>query len=137
MKDYLFVYGTLRKDYNLKLKNRVKEDLQYVGKAKVGASLYDLGRYPGAVKSNKGNEIIGDVFLLSDPDKVFKILDGYEGYQEDETEDSEFVRKRNRVRLNSGKNINAWIYWYNFDPQNKVPIRQKDYLNYLKNKGIS
>ncbi len=52
MKDYLFVYGTLRKDYNLKLRNRVKDELQYVGRAKVGASLYDLGRYPGAVKSN-------------------------------------------------------------------------------------
>jgi gamma-glutamylcyclotransferase (GGCT)/AIG2-like uncharacterized protein YtfP len=137
MKDYLFVYGTLRKDYNLKLRNRVKDDLQYVGKAKVGASLYDLGRYPGAVKSNTGNEIIGEVFLLSDPDKVFKILDQYEGYQEDETEDSEFVRKRNRVKLSSGKNINAWIYWYNFDLRNKIPIRQKDYLNYLKNKSTS
>jgi gamma-glutamylcyclotransferase (GGCT)/AIG2-like uncharacterized protein YtfP len=137
MKDYLFVYGTLRKDYDLKLKNRVQDDLEYVGKAKVGASLYDLGRYPGAVRSNTGQEVIGDVFLLNDPDKVLRVLDKYEGYREDETSNSEFVRKRNRVKLNSGKNINAWVYWYNFDPQNKTKIRQKDYLNYLKNKSTS
>jgi gamma-glutamylcyclotransferase (GGCT)/AIG2-like uncharacterized protein YtfP len=136
MKDYLFVYGTLRKNYNLRLKNRVKNDLEYVGKAKIGASLYDLGRYPGAVKDKEGHEIIGDVFLLSDPDRVFKILDEYEGYQEDETEDSEFIRKRNRVKLNSGKNVNAWVYWYNLNPGNKVKIKHKDYLNYLKIKSI-
>jgi len=138
MKDYLFVYGTLRKNYDLKLKNRVKDDLEYVGKAKVGASLYDIGRYPGAVRSNTGQEVIGDVFLLNDPDKVFRVLDKYEGYhQEDKTNNSEFIRKRNLVKLNSGKNVNAWVYWYNFGPQNKTKIRQKDYLNYLKNKSIS
>src|ERR1700755_2690681 len=53
--DYLFVYGTLRKDYNLKLKDRVKNELEYIGQAKVAASMYDIGRYPGAVKSNKGD----------------------------------------------------------------------------------
>lgn len=134
MKDYLFVYGTLRKDYDLKLKDRIKKDLQYVDRAKVGASLYDLGRYPGAIRTNTGQEVVGDVFLLNDPERVFRILDKYEGYVEDEKQDSEFIRKRSRVKLRSGKNLNAWIYWYNFDPGDKTRIRQKDYLNYLKNK---
>src|ERR1700753_3165059 len=111
--------------------------MEYVGKAKIAAALYDLGRYPGAIKDRKGKEVIGDVFLLNDADKVFKILDKYEGYEEKKTSSSEFVRKRNRVRLRSGKQINAWVYWYNFNPGNKTPIRYKDYLNYLKNKSIS
>ncbi len=137
MKDYLFVYGTLRKDYDLKLRKKVQNDLEYVGRAKVGASLYDLGSYPGAVKSNDGREVIGDVFLVNDPGRVFQVLDKYEGYRENETSNSEFVRKRNRVKMSSGKNVNAWVYWYNFDTGNKTKIRQKDYLNYLKNKSIS
>jgi gamma-glutamylcyclotransferase (GGCT)/AIG2-like uncharacterized protein YtfP len=136
MKDYLFVYGTLRKDYDLKLKNQVSRDIEYIGRAKVGASLYDLGRYPGAVKNNTGQEVIGDVFLVNDPDKVFRVLDKYEGYREDKNSNSEFVRKRNRVKLSSGKNVNAWVYWYNFDPIDKFKIKHKDYLNYLKNKSI-
>ena len=53
MAEYLFVYGTLRKNYDLKLKDRVRHQLQYVGKAKVGAVLYDLGRYPGAIKKQQ------------------------------------------------------------------------------------
>jgi len=135
MPDYLFVYGTLRKNYDLKLKDRVKVDLRYVGQAKVGASLYDLGRYPGAVKNNKGQEVVGDVFLLRDPDRVLRILDKYEGIPEGGAPDAEFVRKKGRVRLRSGQQVNAWIYWYNFDPKEKRPIHYKDYLNYLKYKS--
>ena len=134
MPDYLFVYGTLRKNYDLKLKKRVKDDLRYMGQGKVGAALYDLGRYPGAVKSNKGPEVVGDVFLISDPDRVLRILDKYEGIPEGGG-NAEFVRKKGRVRLRSGELINAWIYWYNFEPKDKLKIKYKDYLNYLKNKS--
>lgn len=137
MAEYLFVYGTLRKNYDLKLKNRVKNQLQYVGQAKVGAVLYDLGRYPGAIKSKGGEEVIGDVFLLTDPDKVLRILDKYEGIPEGGGKDTEFVRKKGRVQLRSGQPVNAWIYWYNARPKDKIKIRYKNYLNYLKNKSIS
>src|SRR5882757_2409649 len=121
MADYLFVYGTLRKNHDLKLKDRVSHQLQYVGQAKIGAALYDLGRYPGAVKSNKGQEVVGDVFLLADAERVLRFLDKYEGITPGRV--GEFVRKKGRVRLRGGKQLSAWIYWYNFDPAGKVRIR--------------
>jgi gamma-glutamylcyclotransferase (GGCT)/AIG2-like uncharacterized protein YtfP len=136
MPDYLFVYGTLRKSYDLKLKDRVRDQLKYVGQAKVGATLYDLGRYPGAVRSTKGSEVIGDVFLVNDPERVLRVLDKYEGIEPGRPDAAEFIRKKSRVRLRSGQSVNAWIYWYNFDPQKRTPIRYKNYLNYLKNKSI-
>ena len=136
MKNYLFVYGTLRKNYDLKLKNRVKDGLEYVGQAKIGAALYDIGRYPGAVKDKTGKEVVGDVFLVNDPEGVFRVLDKYEGFAETSAANSEFVRRKGKVRLRSGKELNAWIYWYNFDLSGKTPIRYKNYLNYLKNKSI-
>jgi gamma-glutamylcyclotransferase (GGCT)/AIG2-like uncharacterized protein YtfP len=125
-KDYLFVYGTLRNGYDLKLRTRVAKDLEYIGKAKVEASLYDLGRYPGAVKGKEKSEVIGDVFIISNPDKVLNFLDKYEG--------DEFDRKRQRVKLKSGKFVNAWIYWYNLKPEARQKIHYKDYFNYLRNK---
>lgn len=134
MPEYLFVYGTLRRNYDLKLKNKVAEHLQYIGQAKIGASLYDLGRYPGAIKDNKGSEVIGDLFLLTDPERVLKILDKYEGIPGPEAKNTEFIRKKTSVRLRSGEEKKAWIYWYNFDPAAKIKIRHKNYLNYLKNK---
>ncbi len=123
-KDYLFVYGTLRNDYNLKLKDKVSNELEYIGSAKIGASLYDLGKYPGAIKENTKSEVMGDVFLINNPERVFKILDKYEG--------NKFSRERNRVRLRSGKLINAWVYWYNQKPEPRRKIPYKNYLNYLK-----
>src|SRR5688500_1310861 len=117
--EYLFVYGTLRKDYDLKLKNRIAKELKYVWKAKVGARLYDLGRYPGAVKDNT-SEIIGDVFLLSDSEKVLKFLDDYEG--------EEYERKEEKVKLRSGELITAWIYWYKDLVKEERRIFYKDYL---------
>ena len=125
--DYLFVYGTLRNNYDLKLKGQVSKDMEYIGKAKVEASLYDLGKYPGAIreKSNK-NEVVGDVFLINNSDRIFRILDKYEG--------DKFSRKKNLVRLKSGKSVNAWVYWYNLKPAKDRIIKYKDYLNYLKKK---
>ena len=135
MPDYLFVYGTLRKDYHLKLKDKVRDRLQYVGRAKVGAVLYDLGLYPGAVRTNKGSEVIGDVFLIREPVSVLRVLDRYEGITEHSQKDTEFVRKKGRVRMRTGQQLNAWIYWYNPDDKKALmPVRYKDYLNYLKNK---
>lgn len=126
-KDYLFVYGTLRKNYNLKLKDKVADYITYLGQAKVAASLYDFGKYPGAVKETGGkNEVLGDVYLVNDPEKVFTVLDEYEGY--------EFTREKNKIKLRSGKSIDAWVYWYNQKPMEKQRIPYKDYLNYLRNK---
>jgi gamma-glutamylcyclotransferase (GGCT)/AIG2-like uncharacterized protein YtfP len=125
--EYLFVYGTLKKDYDLKLKNRIVKDLEYIGKAKVGARLYDLGKYPGAVK-DKSSEVIGDVFLLSNTEKVLKFLDDYEG--------EEYERAKEKIILRSGKVINAWIYWYKDQPKEERRIFYKNYLNYLKRKHV-
>lgn len=124
--NYLFVYGTLRNKYTLKLKDKVSKELQYIGRAKVNASLYDLGRYPGAIKENEKSEVVGDVFLFNNPEKVFKVLDDYEG--------ENFSRKKEEVNLRGGKLLNAWIYWYNQNPKGKHRLHYKDYLNYLKSK---
>src|ERR1043166_1292383 len=108
--DYLFVYGTLRNGYNLDVKDQLSADLEYIGKARVDASLYDIGEYPGAVKeATKKSEIIGDVYLITNPEHVFGVLDEYEGYEQGKAEESEFIRETDKVRLASGGSIDAWI----------------------------
>src|SRR5579872_7226926 len=137
MKEYLFVYGTLRKGYDLKLKNNVKADLKYMGQGKVAASMYDIGRYPGAIQNKTGEEIIGDVFLLNDPSRVLRILDKYEGISKRAGVHDEFIRQKKQIKLRSGKKLNAWIYWYNQSIEGKLRIKYKDYLNYIKKKAVS
>ena len=126
---FLFVYGTLRKDYNLNLVEHLANDLKYIGKAKVNASLYDLGSYPAAIKEQGNGEVIGDIYFVHNPAKVFCLLDEYEG--------EEYSREKEEIQLRSGKTMTAWIYWYNKKPEAKQKIKQKDYLIYLKNKNAA
>lgn len=132
-KDYLFAYGTLREGFHLKLKDKIKDDLEYIGKAKLNGSLYDIGKYPGAVRKKEKSRICGDVFIVYHPERILKILDKYEGCLKEGKQNAEFVRRKNRVRLNSGKLINAWVYWYNRTLQGKTRIGYKDYFRYLQN----
>jgi gamma-glutamylcyclotransferase (GGCT)/AIG2-like uncharacterized protein YtfP len=133
-KDYLFVYGTLRKGYDSPVRDQVSSGLYWIGQAKVKALLYDLGTFPGAVKTSGLNEILGDVFEVTDPKSVFQVLDRYEGYLENDPEKSEYIRVKTDVQMNSGNKLSVWIYWCNLDLQGKPVIKNKDYLRYLKKK---
>ena len=133
-KDYLFVYGTLRKGYNSPVKEQVSSGLLWIGQAKVKALLYDMGTFPGAVKSSGMDEVLGDVYQVTDPAGVFKVLDHYEGYFENDPERSEYIRVKTKVQMSSGKSLNVWIYWCNLDLEGKPVIKNKDYLRYLKKK---
>jgi gamma-glutamylcyclotransferase (GGCT)/AIG2-like uncharacterized protein YtfP len=111
----------------------VRHLIRYIGQGKVNADLYDLGRYPGAVRRREATEVIGDVFELMNPESVLRTLDRYEGIGPGKAA-TEFVRRRSRVKLRSGQTVTAWVYWYNLEPAGKIRIKHKNYLNYLKNK---
>ena len=124
--EYLFVYGTLRKDYQPKLIELSTEDVEYISEGKVKASLYDMGSYPAAIKEDEYDEVMGDVFLMKEAKRIFEILDEYER--------KEYKRVKEQVQLTSRKTIQAWIYFYNGKPEEKQKVNESDYLNYLKNK---
>lgn len=133
-KDYLFVYGTLRKGYDSPVKEQVDAGMEWIGQAKVKAVLYDMGTFPGAVKSSGMSEVLGDVYQVNDPKVIFNILDRYEGYRENDPENSEYIRVKTNVQMNNGKKLSVWIYWCNLDLEGKPVIKNKDYLRYLKKK---
>ena len=129
--DYLFVYGTLRKAFNLHLFKQIENDIQWLGLSEIRGKLYDLGYYPGAVQED--NSIItGDVFRLIYPRKVLAILDEYEGYDPANEIQSLFVREKESILLTNGKDIEAWVYWYNRSVKEKRRIDCGDYLDYIK-----
>lgn len=124
-KIYLFAYGTLRKAFGLLAAHQVENDLLFVGSGLVNARLYDLGSYPGAVRAET-DEVEGDVFAVLNEEKVFRVLDEYEG--------EEYGREQAEVTMDSGENVLAWIYWYNGQINEQLRITEKDYRLYLKTK---
>jgi gamma-glutamylcyclotransferase (GGCT)/AIG2-like uncharacterized protein YtfP len=106
--DYLFVYGTLRRDSNYHLLARYG---QFVGDATYQGKLYMVDYYPGLVPSDNPQDIVyGEVYKLSDPDIVLSRLDDYEECGPKFSEPTEYVRRKQDVIFKSGEVISAWVY---------------------------
>ncbi len=125
-KTYLFVYGTLRKEYGLELIQDMADKLRFLGHGKVKAALYDLGAYPAAVEVSGKAELRGDVYEVADAEAVLLFLDEYEG--------EEYRRELTTVMMEAGEMIKAFIYWYKGETEATLRIEESDYLSYLKTK---
>ena len=93
--NYLFVYGTLRKEFDLELSKEIEEDIVYIGNAAINGELYDIGEYPAALPSDdKNSKILGEIYKVNHPRKIFKLLDEYEGFDKNHLENSEYYRRK-------------------------------------------
>jgi gamma-glutamylcyclotransferase (GGCT)/AIG2-like uncharacterized protein YtfP len=113
---YLFVYGTLmsgaRSDLGRTHRLRLARESDSLGPASLHfARLYDLGRYPGAAKSDGEEDIVhGEVVLMADPPRTLKWTDAYEGFTPQAGDRNEYDRIVREVRLAGGETFDAWVY---------------------------
>lgn len=111
-KDLLFVYGSLRPDVGSGAALRLLHEAEVIGRGLMPGRLFVVGDYPGAVYEPHAVErVFGDVLRLYDPDRTFAWLDAYEGYDRNDPEHSEFVRRRVEVMSRDGRTF-AWVYLY-------------------------
>ena len=94
----LFVYGTLRSEFNNKYARLLRSQAELIGPATVPGSIYRVSHYP-AYRPEPRGEVHGELYRLTDPETTLKALDEYEG------EDFE------RVVIKD-----AWIYQYRHQP---------------------
>lgn len=121
--DYLFVYGTLRRQMNDPLHRLLEQHAVLVGTGSFQGKLYDLGRYPGAIPSSgKTDRVLGEIYRFSDSQRALEILDGYEGHR--------FKRKRVTIVQESGQSIACWIYLYTRSVRHRPRISSGDYIRY-------
>lgn len=112
--DLLFAYGTLMRGYAL---NRLLVGrATFLGEARAGGRLLDLGRYPGVVPG--AGTVHGEVYRLADPE-LLRTIDREEGYN--------FERRRTTVMLAEGRRARAWIYRYRGSWERAIPIPDGDY----------
>ncbi len=131
----LFVYGTLRREFNHRLYQRVlNRYAHYLGEATFRGKLYDLGSYPGAVDSpHPEDKVVGEVYAV-EPEylsTVLDILDEYEGCHPAEPEASLYVREQRPVHLGD-QQIEAWIYLYNRSVEGREEIPGGDYVAHVR-----
>jgi gamma-glutamylcyclotransferase (GGCT)/AIG2-like uncharacterized protein YtfP len=121
--DLLFVYGTLIENKKTKIHKLLNKNSLYISKAVFQGKLYDTGKYPAAIKSNKKNDIvIGNIIKILDLE-ILKKIDEYEGLE----------YKRNITTLVANKkNIKAWIYLYCKSIEKHKRIISGNWLKYKK-----
>ncbi len=127
--EYLFVYGTLRKDSNTAIHQLLAQYADCIGTASYQGRLYQVAHYPGAVPSEKpDHQTKGEVYALLEPGQILPKLDEYEECGPDFAEPTEYIRKKKEVVLSSGQTLMAWIYIYNRSTDNLPEIISGDFL---------
>lgn len=95
------------------------------------------GGYPAVTPSSEpGNPVVGELYLLHEPQRVLPQLDRYEGYDPADPRRSLYLRVEKKVTLaEPGTGIMSWIYIYNRPTANLTPIPSGDYLAYSNTGG--
>jgi gamma-glutamylcyclotransferase (GGCT)/AIG2-like uncharacterized protein YtfP len=102
---YLFVYGTLKSQFDNEMAKFLRQEAKLVGEASVIGHLYLLGWYPGLVLDADGYEIKGEVYQLNEESEdILLKLDDYEG-----VEQGDYRRIKRKIKVKD-KEVNCWIY---------------------------
>lgn len=126
--DYLFVYGTLRKD-------TVRHDLlqrycEFIALGRLQGSLYQVSHYPGVILSDDSRQqVIGELYRIKNNQLLLAELDDYEECSASFCEPHEYVRSRQNITVTDGVQISAWVYLYNRPTTGLKLITSGDYLN--------
>ena len=130
MKDqYLFVYGTLRREGGGEMYHLLARHSDFVGEATYQGRLYLVSYYPGIIPSDDPSDIVyGEVYRLSNPSLVLARLDEYEECAPGFDMPTEYVRLCQEIRLSSGEMVCAWMYIYNLPTDAHERLLSGDFL---------
>lgn len=131
MSEYVFFYGTLMKPFNVGGRRAIEEHLQFVGRGRIAAAMFDLGFYPAAVPCEDGT-VVGEVHAMTKPAVVLRALDEFEGYRPKEPEAGLYVRTLAAAVLEDGSRLKVWVYFYNAPLGRAERVTSGDYLEHLR-----
>jgi gamma-glutamylcyclotransferase (GGCT)/AIG2-like uncharacterized protein YtfP len=76
--DLLFVYGTLRSEFDNQYARLLRSSAELIGPATMPGSIYRVEHYP-AYRPVPAAEVRGELYRLGDPETTLRALDEYEG----------------------------------------------------------
>ncbi|MFG6687346.1 gamma-glutamylcyclotransferase [Mariniflexile sp. HNIBRBA6329] len=127
--EYLFVYGTLLKDFESDMSKFLERNSEFVGAGYFIGKLFEISWYPGAVLSNDPDDkVYGHIFKIQNPQKTFQVLDDYEGIGDTGEYANEYTRTLIDAYSNENKSIKIWVYIYNNSTENLKQITSGNYF---------
>jgi len=129
MSDHLFVYGTLMRGYDHPMAQLLSRSADFVSEATCRARLYLVKHYPGLVLSEDARDVVhGEVFRLRQARELLGEFDMYEACGPGFKEPTEYVRKRVKVTLADGADLESWTYLYNWPVAHLARIESGRFL---------
>ncbi|MGR9117040.1 MAG: gamma-glutamylcyclotransferase family protein [Gammaproteobacteria bacterium] len=136
-REYLFVYGTLRRDCGSAMAQWLSRHASFSGKGSFPGMLYEIDRYPGAVFcSDRQCRVVGELYRLHDLNRVLTVLDDYEECSSRFSKPHEYKRIKSDIQLLKGGSACAWVYVYNLPVSQFERIESGDYVSYMLRKSI-
>ncbi len=103
---------------------------EYLSAGETQGILYALSGYPGMIESSEiTDKVLGEVYKISSPGRLFALLDDYEACSDKFPFPREYIRKQLPVTLVNGEEVLAWVYLFNRDVSNLKRIKSGDYVN--------
>lgn len=134
--EYLFVYGTLRRQGGSPWHNFLAQHCQYIAEARFQGRLYMLQGYPGLVTSSHPQEfVVGELYRLPISEgqdvvnKVLSTLDDYEECSDNFPQPHEYLREVHPVSTKQNTQLKAWVYIYNRATDESARIVSGDFLD--------
>jgi gamma-glutamylcyclotransferase (GGCT)/AIG2-like uncharacterized protein YtfP len=115
--DALFVYGSLRSEFENRYAAKLRAAADLAGRATVTGSIFRVGRYPG-YREEPAGRVEGEVWRLREPEATLAMLDEYEG-----------SRYRRAIRPTSIAGMEAWIYVWTGNVDAAARIESGDFLD--------
>lgn len=128
----LFVYGSLRSGFRNPAYQYLSRYFSLAGPAVVKGKLFDKGTYPVAKATTEEKYIIGELYVINNPEEfswIIEQLDDYEGVNGEEGE-KPLYKRETVVAYQNNKPIEAWIYWYDGEVNGLPEIASGDVLQY-------
>ena len=116
MNPHIFVYGSLMTALAHQMGDRLRQEAQLLGPARIAGRLHRVSWYPGLRPAEAAYDYVqGELYRLADPVKTLDWLDAYEGLKPSDTSAAagdEYVRVERPVTLGDGTVIIANVYLY-------------------------
>ena len=111
--------------------NILRKHSTFISEGNISGKLYDLGAYPGLVYDLESTEqVYGHVFQLESPNKVFTILDKYEGIDPLLPDQNEYRRALCPIQTVS-QTLSCWTYLYQQSIDDFRQISSGNYATFL------
>jgi len=108
MSEFVFLYGSLMRGFEMHDALDLPSIAKFAGEAMCRGRLYDLGDHPGMTLEGTGR-VQGELYRVQE-DVVIEMIDRHEGYYPETRQGSTYVR---RLEEMVNRDLKAWVYVYN------------------------